>query len=211
MMNLLALVVSIPPAFLSMEPCNRESTIIKMEYPDWTQKAFKIYWSDRAGKSCPGPDHPRMMIEHPEVQQWVQITDVNFDFQNLDKKISEDPSHQLFPGSKNWISLDVSSQNRARKHFFYTDNEQSSWHDNPNWPGGNYPRGLRWFGRLYGLRKNSEGLLTPVFGLSWGFGRGPHDEKPHPIRPISIGDEAWQIDRPALKRLAAQWKVKDPF
>ncbi len=191
----------------AMHSCNETSKIDLIRLQDAKLKDLKIYWTDSAPSTCPGPGHPRIIVSAPLVSEWIHIVEVNVPPETPTK----DPSWNLGGKSGVWTFLDVPENHRLAKKLFYNTRSATVFHDNPHW-GESKNVSRTWIGRLYGFTRSRENRkLEPLISLSWGFTNSANSPHPNPIRPLILDGGAWKADKKLLDSLMAKWGLKSPF
>jgi len=184
----------------SYEKCNQEDKPQLLSVRGWHGSEVKVFWSDHAPPSCFGPGFPRIQINDPSIQAFIQVVEVNIPpesskewGQNLNEK-----------GESNWIFLDVSPEARKKKWPFYNLNFASRFHDNPAWGPISSESTLnirKWKGRLYGLARDSAGRCKPRWGLTWGFSQSKNVNVVTPLAPQGLDFKSWENDFKRIKKL----------
>jgi hypothetical protein len=192
----------LPTAFESMNDCNTNSRIVKSTLKDLKNNPFHVYWTEAAPDACPGPQHPRLMLEAHQVSEWIQIIEVS---------LPPDPALKGYQNlsTTSWSFLDISPESAKKKSFFYNHKSSPYFHDNPLWTN-QQNQDWTWSARLYGLQKNPQGSLRPILALSWGFGYKNKSPVPYPVPPVAIDISRWKIDYILLQKIAQNWNVPLP-
>ena len=142
---------------VNMRSCDLSSKISKKLFKDDQGKLFNVYWSDKASDKCPGKNFPRIVVEHPKVQYWVQLIKSNIPYSYLDGHTDGWMGNiDTKDGDTFW--LDIPKARRVEKNPYYTSVPQKVFHDNPHWgflPKGSQIDQMVWRAFLYGYEDSN--------------------------------------------------------
>lgn len=155
---------------VGMIECDEKSKIEKTILKDTKGTDYTLYWTENAASTCPGPFFPRIVLEHPSVQFWVQIVHSNASYESLNGS-TDGWMGQLPSDDDELVWLDIPKDHRAKKKPFYNSTPQGVFHDNPSWgflPEGSSLKRMFWRASLYGFPTDSI-TEQPLVQLEWGF------------------------------------------
>lgn len=125
----------------------------------------KVYWTEKAQDICPAPGFPLIQVEHPKVQNWIQVVETN---QDPRPEGVEDASWNIFPGENTFTFIDVSEKYRKlhKVHNYHVDYDV--FMDNPRAKAAAGVE-LVWVAHLYGMRDMNVERKSVIFGIEWGY------------------------------------------
>lgn len=163
--------------------CLNDSKVKKYNITLWDQdESFDIRFIELGNTHCFAPRFPAIEVSSSNVTHWLHIVETSGGVQFKGKHAS------LGNLGPQWVFVDVGSQQKRDNSYpFYSVGEV--FRDNPGWTSLPHIT-LTWNGKLFGLTE-TEGVLYPVGGVSWGFNLKSWSLTPEAITPKLLEKSAW--------------------
>jgi hypothetical protein len=189
----------------SERTCEDKTIFTNYKVPDWSNKKhFSIKFAENAARGCPGENHPIIIVEHAEADNWIHIVEVDINVPTNQAEEIWNLTDESFP----WIFLDVPEKHRQEKvpYYNYTSSSKKQFYDNPKW-GPAIGSKRTWVGRIYGVKINDQ-KISSIGGLTWGFARTPDSDSIISIGPSRLESIRWEKDKELIKRSTLKYQIK---